>query len=155
MPLVEQTIESNHNQRLLMAKKIETALGNLEGKTLSILGLAFKPNTDDMRESPAITILTELAREGANFRVYDPKALEEARWRLKHLEERVCFCQDEYSALEGSSALVILTEWNQFRNLDLDRVKSLLAEPFFFDLRNIYAREHLEQKGFRYFGVGV
>jgi len=108
-----------------------------------------------MRESPAITILTELAKDGASFRVYDPKAMDEARWRLTHLKDKICFCRDEYEPLEGACALVILTEWNQFRNLDLGRVKSLLSEPFFFDLRNIYAREHLEEQGFHYYGVGV
>ena len=104
-----------------------------------------------MRESPAL-ILNELA--GAKFKVFDPKAMEEAKWRLKNLEERITYCQNEYEAIEGADALVILTEWNQFRSLNLPRVKELLNEPYFFDLRNIYKREMMEKAGFYYFGVG-
>lgn len=127
----------------------------LEGKTIAVLGLAFKPNTDDMRESPAITILEDLAAAGASFRAYDPEAMEEAAWRLEHLGRQVAFSVDEYEAMDGADALLVLTEWNQFRNLDLERVKKLLKEPNFFDLRNIYNRPLLEELGFRYFGVGV
>lgn len=152
--LIEQTIKANEEQKRLMVTKIVQGLGSLVGKQLAILGLAFKPNTDDMRESPALVILNELAKHGASFRVYDPKAMEEARWRLANLEDRITYCQNEYEAIEGCDALVILTEWNQFRSLDLSRVKKLLKEPYFFDLRNIYKREQMEKAGFHYFGVG-
>ena len=107
-----------------------------------------------MRESPALVILNELANRGARFRVYDPKAMEEAKWRLANLKDRITYCQNEYEAIADCDALVILTEWNQFRSLDLARVKLLLKEPYFFDLRNIYKREQMERAGFYYFGVG-
>lgn len=129
--------------------------GDLSGMTIAVLGLAFKPNTDDMRESPAITIMTELAAAGADFRAYDPEAMEEAAWRLEHIREHVAFTADEYEAMDGADAVLILTEWNQFRNLDLGRVKQLLKAPYFFDLRNIYNRPMLEELGFIYTGVGV
>jgi UDPglucose 6-dehydrogenase len=154
LTLVEQTVAANENQKKLMAEKITQALGSLAGKQLAVLGLAFKPNTDDMRESPAITIINELAKQGAQFKVYDPKAMVEAKWRLKNIEDRITYCQDEYEAIEECDALVIMTEWNQFRSLDLRRIKKMLKQPYFFDLRNIYKRDMMEKAGFYYFGVG-
>ena len=152
--LIEQTVVANENQKKFMADKITHALGSLAGKKLGVLGLAFKPNTDDMRESAAITILNELANQGATFKVYDPKAMTEAKWRLKNIENIITYCQDEYEAIEDCDALVIMTEWNQFRSLDLGRVKKLLKQPYFFDLRNIYKRDMMEKAGFYYYGVG-
>lgn len=152
--LIEQTVEANEYQKRLMAEKIESQLGGLEGKKLAILGLSFKPNTDDMREAPAITILNELAKKGASFKVYDPIAYKEAKWRLEKIEEKITYCDNEYETMEDSDGLVIITEWNQFRNLDLDRVRSLLKQPYFFDLRNIYKRCMMEKQGFVYVGVG-
>lgn len=152
--LIEQTVKANEAQKRLMVAKIMEGLGSLVGKQLAVLGLAFKPNTDDMREAPALVILNELAKQGARFKVYDPKAMDEAKWRLANLKDRITYCQNEYEAIEGCDALVILTEWNQFRSLDLARVKALLKEPYFFDLRNIYKRQQMENAGFFYFGVG-
>lgn len=152
--LIEKTVEANENQKRLMAQRIEDELGSLKGKQLAILGLAFKPNTDDMREAPSITILNELASKGAKFKVYDPIAYKEAKWRLENINDRITYCENEYETMEGSDALVIITEWNQFRSLDLDRVKELLKQPYFFDLRNIYKRDVMEKRGFIYFGVG-
>ncbi len=152
--LIEQTVKANEAQKRLMVAKIMEGLGSLVGKQLAVLGLAFKPNTDDMREAPALVILNELAKQGARFKVYDPKAMDEAKWRLANLKDRITYCQNEYEAIEGSDALVILTEWNQFRSLNLSRVKELLKEPYFFDLRNIYKRDMMEKAGFYYFGVG-
>lgn len=153
--LIEQTVKSNENQKKRMARKIIDTMGSVEGKNLAILGLAFKPNTDDMRESPAITIIEELAAAGARLRVYYPEAMEEASWRLKSVGDKLVFAAGEYEAIEGADAVVILTEWNQFRNLDLGRVKELLETPIFFDLRNIYRRKLMEEAGFTYVGVGV
>lgn len=152
--LIEQTIKANEYQKQLSAKKIEDVLGNLSGKQLAILGLSFKPNTDDMRDAPSITILNELAAKGASFKVYDPIAFDEAKIRLNNICEKITYCSDEYETMEGSDALVIITEWNQFRNLDLERVKNLLKNPYFFDFRNIYRRSLMENKGFRYYGIG-
>ncbi|MDR1317495.1 MAG: UDP-glucose/GDP-mannose dehydrogenase family protein [Spirochaetales bacterium] len=155
LSIVESAIAANERQKLLMAEKISTRLGSLQNKTLAVLGLAFKPNTDDMREAPALTILTELARHGARFRVYDPAAMDEAQWRLKDIAGSITLCSDEYHAIQGADALLILTEWNQFRNLDLARVKTELKSGLFFDLRNIYKKEFVEKSGLTYIGVGV
>jgi UDPglucose 6-dehydrogenase len=157
MSLVETTIAANERQKMRMAEKMEEGFGgpgSLEGKTIAILGLAFKQDTDDMRDSPSIVICEELARRGARLRVWDPAAMKEARWRLDSVKEKVFFASGEYDAMEGSSALAILTPWNQFRNLDLKKTKELLALPLFFDLRNIYNREEVESTGLRYFSVG-
>ena len=152
--IVETTIETNEKQKLRAAKKIETVLGSLQGKTICLLGLAFKPNTDDMRESPAISICEYLAGRGARLRVFDPAAMREAQWRLEAIKDSVYFAHDEYDAASGSDAIVIVTEWNQFRNIDLYRVKELLASGNFFDLRNIYKPEEVTTAGLRYFGIG-
>jgi UDPglucose 6-dehydrogenase len=157
LSLVETAISANGRQKLKMAEKIEAGFGgpgSLEGKTIAILGLAFKQNTDDMRDSPSIAICEELAGRGARLRVWDPAAMQEAPRRLNSIKEKVFFASGEYDAMKGSSALAILTPWNQFRNLDLARVKNLLALPYFFDLRNIYNRAEVEAAGLRYFAVG-
>ena len=153
--LIEQTVQANEYQKRYVAQKIENELGDLTGKQLAILGLSFKPNTDDMREAPSLTILNELAKKGAAFKVYDPVAYKEAKWRLENINDKITYCGNEYETMEDSDALVIITEWNQFRNLDFDKVKSLLKQPyFFFDLKNIYRREAMEKQGFKYFGIG-
>jgi UDPglucose 6-dehydrogenase len=153
--LIEQTVVANQHQKMLMVKKIEDKLGDLKGKKIAVLGLSFKPNTDDMREAPSITILSELAGQGASLCVFDPIAFKEAKWRLAHIESALTYCDDEYSTMVDADALVILTEWNQFRNLNLDKVKMLLKQPYFFDFRNIYKRLGMEEKGFIYTGVGI
>jgi UDPglucose 6-dehydrogenase len=152
--LVEATIAANERQKIFQAKRIIEVMGSLHGKTLAILGLSFKPNTSDMREAPSLAILNTLADAGALFRIYDPIALEEAKWHLRNLQDRITYCNDEYEAIEGSDGVVILTEWSQFCNLDLERVKASLSKPYFFDLRNIYKRSVMEGKGFLYYGVG-
>jgi UDPglucose 6-dehydrogenase len=157
LSLVESAVKSNERQKSRMVDKIEKGLGgsgSLAGKTIAILGLAFKPNTDDMRESPAITICEGLAKRGARLRVWDPAAMHEASWRLKSVADAAYFAKDEYDAIQGAHALVLLTEWNQFRDLNLQRVKSLLALPCFFDLRNVYKRDEVEAVGLTYFGIG-
>jgi len=152
--IVETTIETNEQQKLRAAKKIESIMQPLEGKTLCLLGLAFKPNTDDMRESPAITIAEYLAGRGAKLRVYDPAAMEEAQWRLASIKSALYFAADEYDAMRGANALIIATEWNQFRNIDLAKTKELLASPYFFDLRNIYKPDKVLPLGLTYYGIG-
>ncbi len=157
MSIVETTIEANDRQKERMITKIENGLGgtgSLKGKKIAVLGLAFKPNTDDMREAPAITILEGLVARGAQIRACDPAAIKEATWRLESIKDSIEFFTDEYESLTGADALVLMTEWNQYRNLDLDRVKKLLVRPVFFDLRNVYKRDDVEAKGFVYFAVG-
>lgn len=154
LSVIETTIEANERQKHHMVDKIETALGAVQGATIAILGLAFKPNTDDMREAPSLTIIQELVRRGAICNVYDPVAMNEARWRLEGISESVRYCEDEYAAAQDADAVVIVTEWNQFRNLDLARIKGLVKRSFFIDLRNIYRRHEIEEHGFSYIAVG-
>jgi len=154
LSVIEAAIQANEEQKSMMVRKIENALGSLRGKKVAILGLAFKPNTDDMREAPALTIINALAAKGARVNATDPAALEEAKWRLKDTGDSLSLFEDEYETMAGADALVIVTEWNQYRNLDFERVKKLLAAPVLFDLRNIYKRADMEKKGFRYYAVG-
>jgi UDPglucose 6-dehydrogenase len=154
LSIIEATIQANERQKARMVAKITDGMGGVAGKTLAVLGLSFKPNTDDMREAPSITICQGLAAAGARLRVWDPAGMKEAAWRLESIKDRLTFACNEYDTIAGADALVIVTEWNQFRNLDLVRVKSLLKSPILFDLRNIYRRHEVEERGFRYFGVG-
>jgi UDPglucose 6-dehydrogenase len=163
LSLVETTIAANERQKQKMIAKIETGLGgpgSLSGKTIAVLGLAFKQNTDDMRESPAVDICFGLVEKGARLRLSDPAAFKEAAWRFKTIENAVFYAEDEYQAAKGSEALVILTPWNQYRNLDLKKVADLLVKPqsgrpCFFDLRNVYKRKEVLNAGLEYFGVGT
>jgi UDPglucose 6-dehydrogenase len=148
--LLKGVISANKRQRELMIDKIKHHLGNLKGKTIAILGLAFKQNTDDIRKSPAIDIIKLLLKEGAHIRCFDPLAMENTRKILPNLT----YCQDEYETAQGSDALVIATEWNQFRNLDLLKIKKLLKSPILLDLRNLYEPATLKSLGFIYEGVG-
>ncbi|AZN39085.1 UDP-glucose dehydrogenase family protein [Paenibacillus albus] len=155
MRLVEAAIEVNAQQQQRMVHKIERALGSLSGKRLAVLGLTFKPKTDDIRSAPALTIIRELAARGAQLRLFDPAGMEPARKELIDVNSSVQFCDDEYVAVQDCDGVVIVTEWHQFRNLDLERMQSLLHSPYFFDLRNIYNKERMLQLGFHYYGVGV
>jgi UDPglucose 6-dehydrogenase len=148
--IVDTVIEVNERQRRAMIPKIEKLLGDFEGKKIGVLGLSFKPETDDMRESPAIDIIKDMQSKGAKVRAYDPVAMEEAEKYIPGLE----FASDEYDAIEGADILIFLTEWNQFRALDMNRVKDLLATPKIADLRNIYDPETMREMGFEYTGVG-
>ena len=154
LTVIEAAVSANEKQKNFMVNKIENALGTLRGKKIALLGLSFKPNTDDMREAPSLTIIKALAEKGASVNASDPAALAEAKWRLAEVSGSLSFFEDEYGAMAGADALVIVTEWNQYRNLDLQRVKELLSSPIFFDLRNIYKRRDLEEKGFSYHAVG-
>jgi len=135
-----------------MARKVTAALGsNLRGKTEAVLGLTFKPNTDDMRDAPSIPLITALHDMGATVRAYDPVGMEQAKKMLPELT----YCNDEYDCARGAVALVIVTEWEQFRALDLDRLKQVMAEkPAIVDLRNIYLPDEMRQRGFIYESVG-
>jgi UDPglucose 6-dehydrogenase len=155
--IVEAAIQANENQKQRMVKKIAACFesgGGLAGKTIALLGLAFKPNTGDTREAPALAIIRGLVQAGARIQASDPAALPEASRHLAEFGNAIGCFDDEYRAIAGCDALVIVTEWNQYRNLDLRRVKKLLKTPVLFDLRNIYKRQAVEQEGFRYFAVG-
>ncbi len=154
LTLVESTIKANQNQKLKMVEKIEKAMEKVKDKTIAILGLAFKPETNDIREAPSIVIIEELYKREAKIKAFDPQAMEEAKKKLKDLKG-IIFCKDEYEAIEGADALVIITEWNQFRRLDFTKIKNLMKDNYIFDLRNIYSKEIVEKEnGFRYFSVG-
>lgn len=149
--IVKAVMEVNRNQRARMTDKISKALnGNVAGKKIAVLGLTFKPNTDDMRESPSLAILPPLMRAGAAVKAYDPAGMEEARHYLPGLE----YGKDAYDTIKGADALVLLTEWNQFRNLDWNKVKELMAGNIVLDLRNIYLPEKVREYGFVYYSVG-
>ena len=148
--LLKGVISANKRQRELMVEKIKYHLGNLKGKTIAILGLAFKQNTDDIRQSPSIDIIKRLLKEGARIKCFDPLAMDNTKKILTNL----IYCQDEYETAHGSDALVIATEWNQFRNLDLLKIKKLLRSPILLDLRNLYDPEKAKTLGFVYKGVG-
>ncbi len=148
--IVDAVVEANEKQRDAMIPKIIKLVGDLNGKTIGVLGLSFKPETDDMRESPAIKIIQQMQEHGAKIRAFDPVATEEAKKDLPDIE----YAENEYDAIKDADALVIITEWNQFRALDMEKVKSLLKEPKIADLRNIYEPEDMRKLGFEYVGVG-
>ena len=148
--IVDAVIEANERQRDAMIPKIENLVGSLAGKKIGILGLSFKPETDDMRESPAIEIIHTLIAQGATVRAFDPVAMDEAKHFLNGIE----YASDEYDAIDGADALVIITEWNQFRALDMEKVKRLLKAPKIADLRNTYEPSDMRELGFEYVGVG-
>ncbi|MFW6264935.1 MAG: UDP-glucose dehydrogenase family protein [Bacillota bacterium] len=155
LEVIKAGIAANERQKLYMVEKIEKSLGELKGKKIGVLGLSFKPETDDMRDAPSLTIVPELIKKGASIAAFDPESMEEAVWRLKDYEKNIVYCASEYEVMKGADALVLITEWNQFRRLDLQKVKDLLKDNYFFDLRNIYLKEEVEEAGLKYIGVGI
>jgi UDPglucose 6-dehydrogenase len=149
--IVEAVVDINTERKKSMAKRVLTACGgSIEGKSIAVLGLTFKPNTDDMRESPSLDIVPALQAAGANVRAFDPAGMEEA----KKLLDDVTWCADAYDALNGTDAVVIVTEWNEFRSLDFARMKETMKSPILVDLRNIYDAEHVVSSGIAYSCVG-
>ena len=149
--IVEAVVDINNKRKKQMANRIvEACGGSVDGKTIGILGLAFKPNTDDMRDAPSLDIITALQKAGAVIRAYDPESMDEAKTMMKD----VVWCGSAYEAMDGVDALSIVTEWNEFRALNLDRVKSLLKTPILVDLRNIYDAAEMNAAGFKYSCIG-
>jgi UDPglucose 6-dehydrogenase len=148
--IIEATIKVNENQKERVFRKIKQSMGKLKGKTVCILGISFKPNTNDLREAPALYIIDRLLKAEAKIRAYDPEAMRDA----KKIHPSITYCKNSYEAIKNSDAIVIATEWNQFRNLDLNTVKKLLKGKFFFDLRNIYDPDRVRALGFEYISVG-
>src|ERR1700736_809364 len=146
----EAVLAVNDNRKRAMARKVSGAAGNLRGKTVAVLGLTFKPDTDDMREAPSIPLVTGLLDMGAKVRAHDPVGMEQARRELPDIE----YCDDPYACVRGADAMVVVTEWVQYRTLDLDRLKSELAHPVVVDLRNIYRPGDMAAQGFIYESVG-
>jgi UDPglucose 6-dehydrogenase len=149
--IVETVMAVNEQRKRAMARKVAGALGgNLRGKKIAVLGLTFKPNTDDMREAPSITLITALQDMGATVAAYDPAGMDQAKMLLSD----IAYADDAYLCAEGADALVIVTEWEQFRALDLTRLKTIMAQPVIVDLRNVYRPEHMAEQGFVYRSVG-
>ncbi|MBI5902723.1 MAG: UDP-glucose/GDP-mannose dehydrogenase family protein [Deltaproteobacteria bacterium] len=149
--IVDAVIEVNRAQREVMIEKVKALTGDLSGRHIGVLGLAFKPNTDDIRESPAIDIVKRLINEGAVVKAYDPAGMENARRAMPY---DITYCGDAYEVAQGCEVLLILTEWNQFRKLDLARIKGLMKKPRIVDMRNIYEPESMRKMGFEYVCVG-
>ncbi|HEU0117306.1 MAG TPA: nucleotide sugar dehydrogenase, partial [Alphaproteobacteria bacterium] len=151
MRLVETTIDINAKRKQGMAQRVIAACnGDVKGKTIAVLGLTFKPNTDDMRDSVSLDVIPALQKAGARVRAYDPAGMEEAKKLLSDLD----WCEGPYDAMQGADAAVILTEWNEFRALDINQMKEVLKQPVLVDLRNIYRASDMRAAGFTYTSVG-
>ncbi|WP_242914406.1 UDP-glucose dehydrogenase family protein [Brevundimonas pishanensis] len=149
--LIETTVQVNDARKRAMASRVADALGgNVAGKTIGVLGLTFKPNTDDMRDAPSLDIVPELQKAGAIVKAFDPEGMDEAAKLLPDIQ----YCSGPYEAITGADVVLILTEWNQFRALDLDRVKLLMSQPIMVDLRNVYSAPELKVRGFAYHSIG-
>ena len=153
MSIIKSADDTNKKQRKLFVDKIINKFGkDLTGKTFAVWGLAFKPKTNDMREAPAITIINDLLKRGAKILAYDPKAIEEAKF---YFQDRITYAKNSYDALTNCDCMLLLTEWNEFRRPDFDKIKTLLKSPVIFDGRNQYNAERLKEKGFEYYQIGV
>jgi len=149
--IVETVVKANERQKDRMVRKIQAAIGGLHGKTLGVLGLAFKPETDDIRESPAITIIHQLLDAGALIKVHDPQAMREGE---RVFGNSIVYCENPYIAAADAEALVIVTDWNEYRQLDFKQLKKVMQKPLLIDLRNLFTPEYVQNNGFRYVGIG-
>lgn len=148
--ILKAVVDINETQRVLIVNKIKNLVPAIKGKKIAVLGLSFKPKTDDMRDAPSITVIKDLQRLGAKIKAFDPIAEENAKKILTDIE----YCKTPYDAIKGCNCLVIITEWNEFRELDKEKIKSLLKEPNIVDARNIYEPDEMKSRGFNYIGVG-
>ncbi|MGA2505658.1 MAG: UDP-glucose/GDP-mannose dehydrogenase family protein [Anaerolineales bacterium] len=148
--LLQAVMEINRNQRRRAVMKLRKALGSLNEKTIGVLGLSFKPNTDDIRDAAALEIIYLLKNEGAHIRAYDPQAMENAAKVLKNIK----LCENPYQVADGADALLLATEWNEFKQIDFGQIKNLLRNPIILDGRNLWDSEHLKSIGFTYIGIG-
>jgi UDPglucose 6-dehydrogenase len=149
--VVKSAVDANELQEKHMVEKIKTGLGKVKGKTIAVLGLSFKPNTNDMREASAVYIIRNLIKEKAVIKAFDPVAMDDARLIFN---KKIKYAKGLYDCVKGADAVVIVTEWNEFRHLDLSKIKKILKAPYFFDLRNIYEPDKMKKLGFKYFCVG-
>jgi UDPglucose 6-dehydrogenase len=149
--VVKSAVDANELQEKHMVEKIKTGLGKVKGKTIAVLGLSFKPNTNDMREASSVYIIRNLIKEKAVIKAFDPVAMDDARLIFN---KKIKYAKGLYDCVKGADAVVIVTEWNEFRHLDLSKIKKILKAPYFFDLRNIYEPDKMKKLGFKYFCVG-
>ena len=154
MYVIKAAIDANEKQKRKMVEKIIDKMEGVEGKHIAILGLSFKPDTDDMRDAPSLDIIRGLVEAGAKIQAYCPEGMKEARWRLEDCENSITYCADEYSVVNEADAVVLMTEWNQFRGMNLDKVKARMKGNFYFDLRNVYTRNTHIREEFEYFPIG-
>jgi len=156
--VIKAAIEANEKQKQKMVEKIVDKIGSngsLEGKLIGILGLSFKPETDDMRDAPSIDIINGLVRLGAKVQAYCPEGIREAKWRLDNISENIKYMDDEYEVAKDIDALVLMTEWHQFRGMDLNKISRYMKDNNFFDLRNVFSKSNEVRELFRYYGVGI
>ena len=154
MLVIKAAVEANEKQKRKMVEKITGKMNGVKGKVIGILGLSFKPDTDDMRDAPSIDIIRGLVERGAKIHAYCPEGIKEARWRLADIEKSIIYCADEYSVANDADGIVLITEWNQFRGMNIDKVRDRMKDNFYFDLRNIYAKDTHVREIFKYFPIG-
>jgi UDPglucose 6-dehydrogenase len=154
LKVIKGAIEANEKQKQKMVEKIVNEMNGVEGKTIGILGLSFKPETDDMRDAPSIDIINGLVKNGAKIKAYCPQGMKEAKWRLEDIRDHITYCANEYEAVEQVDATVLVTEWHQFRGMSLQRIKELMKGEFLFDLRNIHVKDKRVRDMFAYYPVG-
>lgn len=154
MYVIKAAIDANEKQKRKMVEKIIRELNGVQGKHIAVLGLSFKPDTDDMRDAPSIDIIRGLVKEGAKIQAYCPEGMREARWRLEDCENSITYCADEYSAVNEADAVVLMTEWHQFRGMNLEKVKARMKGNNYFDLRNVYSKDQRVREIFNYYPIG-
>ena len=154
MYVIKAAIDANEKQKKKMVEKIISKMNGVEGKHIAVLGLSFKPDTDDMRDAPSIDIIRGLVEAGAKIQAYCPEGMREARWRLESCENSITYCADEYSAVNEVDAVVLMTEWHQFRGMNLEKVRERVRDNYYFDLRNVYVKDVKARELFKYYPVG-
>ena len=154
MYVIKAAIDANEKQKRKMVEKIIAKMNGVEGKAIAILGLSFKPDTDDMRDAPSIDIIKGLIEAGARIQAYCPEGMREAKWRLGEYKEAISYCKDEYSAIDKVDAVVLMTEWHQFRGMNLEKVRERVNDNYYFDLRNVHVKDIKVRKLFKYYPIG-
>ena len=154
MYVIQAAIDANEKQKRKVIEKIEDKMQGVKGKTIGVLGLSFKPDTDDMRDAPSIDIIRGLVKLGAKIHAYCPEGMKEAKWRLEDCEKSIIYCDDEYSMANNVDGIVLMTEWNQFRGMDMKKIKDRMRDNFYFDLRNIHTKDKVVREIFKYYPVG-
>lgn len=154
MSVVKAAIYANEKQKFKIVEKIKKEMNGLNGKTIGILGLSFKPNTDDVRDAPSIDIIKHLINNGAKINAYCPKGMKEAKWRLHDFNNKILYCNNEYEVSNNADSIVLITEWSQFKSLNLNKMKENMKDNFYFDLRNVHSKNTEIGKIFKYFPFG-
>ncbi|MGO2118230.1 MAG: UDP-glucose dehydrogenase family protein [Fusobacterium sp.] len=154
MSVVKAAIYANEKQKFKIVEKIKKEMNGLEGKIIGILGLSFKPDTDDVRDAPSIDIIKHLINNGAKINAYCPKGMKEAKWRLRNFNNKILYCENEYEVSNNADSIVLITEWSQFKSLNLNKMKENMKDNFYFDLRNVHSKNTEIGKIFKYFPFG-